>query len=46
VELVNGRHIDKLCFTLTMWDVKIILIGELSTRETGFTLTMWDVKFG
>jgi len=21
-ELVNGKHTDKLCFTLTMWDVK------------------------
>ncbi len=31
-------------FTLTMWDVKRVLVDVLNILLLRFTLTMWDVK--
>ena len=43
-ELVNGKHTDRQCFTLTMWDVKILFAVIAFAAILCFTLTMWDVK--
>ncbi len=33
-----------ICFTLTMWDVKVNDTIQLHSMTDSFTLTMWDVK--